>query len=45
MPVIQRIQDHLVADTAGGMKLLEVIKSYFADVGIDMEIRPMESTE
>jgi ABC-type transport system substrate-binding protein len=36
---------NIIADSAGDMKLLEVIKSYFADVGIDMEIRPMESTE
>jgi ABC-type transport system substrate-binding protein len=36
---------NIVFDTAGDMKLLEVIKAYFSDVGIDMEIRPMESTE
>jgi ABC-type transport system substrate-binding protein len=27
------------------MQLLQLVKSYFADVGIDMEIRPMESTD
>jgi len=36
---------NIIADTAGDMKLLDIIKSYFAAVGIDMEIRPMESTE
>ena len=36
---------NIVADTAGDMQLLELVKSYFARVGIDMEIRPMESTD
>jgi peptide/nickel transport system substrate-binding protein len=36
---------NIVADDTGDMELLEVIKAYFADVGIDMEIRPMDSTE
>ena len=33
---------NVVADTAWDMDLLQIVKSYFADVGIDMEIRPME---
>ena len=35
---------NVVADTAGDMDLLQIVKSYFAEVGIDMEIRPMESS-
>jgi peptide/nickel transport system substrate-binding protein len=38
-------ETNIVADSAGDMQLLSLVKSYFADVGIDMEIRPMESTE
>jgi peptide/nickel transport system substrate-binding protein len=34
---------NIVADAAGDMDLLHIVKSYFAQVGIDMEIRPMES--
>jgi len=34
---------NLVADTDGDMDLLQIVKSYFAQVGIDMEIRPMEN--
>ena len=34
---------NIVADIAGDMGLLQIVKSYFAQVGIDMEIRPMES--
>ena len=34
---------NIVADTAGDIDLLQIIKSYFAQVGIDMEIRPMDS--
>ena len=34
---------NIVADVAGDMDLLQIVKSYFARVGIDMEIRPMES--
>jgi ABC-type transport system substrate-binding protein len=41
----QGFKTNIIADTAGDMKLLDIIKSYFAAVGIDMEIRPMESTE
>ena len=33
---------NVVADVEWDMKLLPIIRSYFADVGIDMEIRPME---
>jgi ABC-type transport system substrate-binding protein len=36
---------NIIADTTGDLDLLQVVKSYFADVGIDMEIRPMDSTE
>ena len=32
-----------VADIAADMDLLQIVKSYFAAVGIDMEIRPMDS--
>ena len=32
----------IVADVEWDMKLLPIIKSYFADVGIDMKIQPME---
>ncbi len=34
---------NLVADTAGDLNLFQIIKSYFAQVGIDMEIRPMDT--
>jgi peptide/nickel transport system substrate-binding protein len=33
---------NVVADTSWDMKLLPIVQSYFADIGIDMEIRPME---
>jgi len=33
---------NVVADTEWDMKLLPIIQRYFFDVGIDMEIRPME---
>ena len=36
---------NIVADTTGDMELLKVVKTYFADIGIDMEIREMESTD
>jgi peptide/nickel transport system substrate-binding protein len=32
----------LVADSSGDMDLLQIVKSYFAAIGIDMEIRPMD---
>ena len=34
---------NIVADGTFDLDLLPVIKSYFADVGIDMEIRPMDA--
>jgi peptide/nickel transport system substrate-binding protein len=33
----------IVADASGDMGLLQIVKSYFMDVGIDMEIRPMDA--
>jgi ABC-type transport system substrate-binding protein len=36
---------NIVANTSADMKLLDEVKAYFADIGIDMEIRPMESTD
>jgi ABC-type transport system substrate-binding protein len=33
---------NIVADNTGDLGLLQVVKSYFAKVGIDMEIRPVE---
>jgi len=36
---------NIVADTTGDMVLLDIVKQYFKDVGIEMEIRPMDSTE
>ena len=33
---------NVVADASGDLNLLQVVKSYFAAVGIDMEIRPMD---
>jgi peptide/nickel transport system substrate-binding protein len=36
---------NIIADTTGDLDLLEVVKFYFADIGIGMEIRPMDSTE
>ena len=34
---------NIVADAAGDMDLLQIVKSYFAAIGIDMEIRAMET--
>ena len=34
----------VVADASGDLDLLQVVKSYFLTVGIDMEIRPMDAT-
>ena len=34
---------NIVADAAGDMDLLQVVKTHLARVGIDMEIRPMDS--
>ena len=36
---------HIIADTTGDMELLKIVQSYFKDAGIDMEIRPIDSTE
>jgi peptide/nickel transport system substrate-binding protein len=33
---------NVVADTGGDIALLKLVKSYFADVGIEMEIRPVD---
>ena len=33
----------VVADSAGSMDLLQIVKSYFAAVGIDMDIRTMDT--
>ena len=35
---------NIVVDTATDMDLLKIVKSYFAQVGIDLEIRAMEPT-
>jgi ABC-type transport system substrate-binding protein len=35
---------NVVADIGGDMDLLQIVKSQLADIGIDMELRPMEST-
>ena len=35
---------NIVADAAGDMDILQVVKSYFAAVGIDMDIRPLDSS-
>jgi ABC-type transport system substrate-binding protein len=36
---------NIVANTSADMQLLNLVKAYFAAIGIDMEIRPMESTD
>ena len=36
---------NIVVDTTGDMNLMQIVKSYFAQVGIDMEIRPMETAD
>ena len=36
---------NIITDTTGDMELLIVVKAWFKDIGIDMEIREMESTE
>jgi peptide/nickel transport system substrate-binding protein len=33
---------NVVADAGGDLDLLQIVKSYFSQVGIDMEIRPMD---
>jgi peptide/nickel transport system substrate-binding protein len=35
---------NVVADVAGDLDLLQIVKSYLGDIGIDIEIRLMEST-
>ena len=35
----------MIADTAGDMELLQMVKSYFAQVGIDMEVRTMAPSD
>ena len=34
---------NIIVDIASDMKLFEIIKNSFADIGIEMEVRPMES--
>ena len=36
---------NVIADTAGDMELLQMVKSYFSQVGIDMEIRTMATSD
>jgi peptide/nickel transport system substrate-binding protein len=36
---------NIVANISADTQLLQIVKSYFAEIGIDMEVRPMESTE
>ncbi len=36
---------NVVADTESDLKLLQIVKSYFADIGIDMEVRTMGPNE
>jgi ABC-type transport system substrate-binding protein len=36
---------NVIADNNGDMKLLQIIKSYFSNIGIEMEIRTMETCE
>ena len=33
---------NVIADTDGEMALLQIVKSYFSDIGVDMEIRTMD---
>ena len=35
---------NIVADTAVDLNLLQIVKSYFAEICIDLEIRPMDSS-
>ena len=34
---------NVVADAAGDMDLLQIVKAYFADIGVNMDIRTMDS--
>jgi len=36
---------NIVADATGDMDLLRIVKTYFAQVGIDMDIRPVDAAE
>jgi len=36
---------NVVADTAGDINLLQIVKSYLAGISVDMEIRPMETND
>lgn len=36
---------NIVADAAGDIELLKLCKAYFADIGVEMEIRLLESTD
>jgi peptide/nickel transport system substrate-binding protein len=36
---------NVIADTDGDMELLQIVKSYFADIGIDMEVRVMKTPD
>jgi peptide/nickel transport system substrate-binding protein len=39
----QGFKTNIIVDIASDMKLFEIIKSSFANIGIEMEVRPMES--
>jgi peptide/nickel transport system substrate-binding protein len=41
----QGFKTNIVADTDGDMELLHIVKSYFSAIGIDMDIRPMETAD
>ena len=34
---------NIIADDSGDMNLLQIVKSYFAEIDIDLEIRPLDS--
>jgi ABC-type transport system substrate-binding protein len=36
---------NVIADTDGDMELLQIVKGYFADIGIDMEVRVMKTAD
>jgi len=36
---------HVIADTDSDLDLLQIVKSYFADIGVDMEIKTMGSND
>ena len=37
------LKTNIVVDTAADMQLFKIVKGYFTDIGIEMEVRPMES--